>query len=67
MDEELEALLKEDLMREADELEAQLNSDPDLMGVGASDDLFLKIVGELKEKGLWEEEQRVDTEESKPV
>ena len=67
MDEELEALLKEDLMREADELEEQLNSDPDLMGVGASDDLFLKIVGELKEKGLWEEEQRVDSEESKPV
>lgn len=58
VDEELEALLKEDLMREADALEAQLNSDPDLMGVGASDDLFLKIVGELKEKGLWEEEQQ---------
>lgn len=64
MDEELEALLKEDLMREADELEAQLNSDPDLMGVGASDDLFLKIVGELKEKGLWEEEPGVNSGES---
>lgn len=64
VDEELEVLLKEELMREADELEAQLNSDSDLMGVGASDDLFLKIVGELKEKGLWEEEQRMDSGES---
>lgn len=68
MDEELEALLKEDLMREADELEAQLNSDPDLMGVGASDDLFLKIVGELKEKGLWEEDDvHLDTEADNSV
>ena len=57
MDRELDALLKEDLMREADEIEAQLNSDPELMGMGASDDLFLKIVGELKEKGIWEEEE----------
>lgn len=64
VDEELEVLLKEELMREADELEAQLNNDSDLMGVGASDDLFLKIVGELKEKGLWEEEQRMDSGES---
>lgn len=57
MDKELDALLKEDLMREADEIEAQLNSDPELIGMGASDDLFLKIVGELKEKGIWEEEE----------
>ena len=67
MDLEMDALLQEELMREADELEAQLNSDPDLMGVGASDDLFLKIVGELKEKGLWEEEPGVDSGESEPA
>lgn len=56
MDLEMDALLQEELMREADELEAKLNSDPDLIGMGASEDLFAKIVGELKEKGIWEEE-----------
>lgn len=55
MDLEMDALLQEELMREADELEAKLNSDPSLIGTGASDDLFVKIVEELKEKGIWEE------------
>lgn len=55
MDLEMDALLQEELMREADELEAKLNSDPSLIGMGASDDLFVKIVEELKEKGIWEE------------
>ena len=63
MDKELDALLKEELMREADELEAQINNDPDLIGVGASDDLFQKIVGELKEKGIWEEESEQSEQE----
>lgn len=55
MDLEIDALLQEELMREADELEAKLNSDPSLIGTGASDDLFVKIVEELKEKEIWEE------------
>lgn len=54
---ELDALLEEELKREADELEARLNSDPKLIGVGASDDLFAKIVGSLKEQGVWEEDE----------
>lgn len=54
----LDELLKDDLMREADELEAQLNNDPKLMGMGASDDLFQKIKEELMEKGAWEEEEK---------
>lgn len=56
-DEELDALLEEELKREADELEARLNSDPKLIGVGASDDLFAKIVASLKEQGVWEEDE----------
>ena len=57
-DTELDALLEEELKREADELEARLNSDPKLIGVGASDDLFAKIVGSLKEQGVWEEDEK---------
>lgn len=57
-DTELDALLEEELKREADELEARLNSDPKLIGVGASDDLFAKVVGSLKEQGVWEEDEK---------
>ena len=57
-DTELDALLEEELKREADELEARLNSDPKLIGVGASDDLFAKIVGSLKEQGVWVEDEK---------
>ena len=57
-DTELDALFEEELKREADELEARLNSDPKLIGVGASDDLFAKIVGSLKEQGVWEEDEK---------
>lgn len=54
-DEKMDAFLRESIIKEADELEAHLNSDPKLVGVGASDDLFDKIVGSLKEQGVWEE------------
>lgn len=57
-DTELDALLEEELKREADELEARLNSDPKLIGVGASDDLFAKIVDSLKEQGVWKEDEK---------
>lgn len=57
-DAELDVLLEEELSREADELEARLNSDPKLIGVGASDDLFAKIVGSLKAQGVWEEDEK---------
>ena len=57
-DTELDALLEEELKREADELEARLNSDPKLIGVGASDDLFAKIVASLKDQGVWEEDEK---------
>lgn len=55
-DDRMDEFLKEEMIREADEIEERLNSDPDMFGVGASDDMFLKIVAELKEKGIWEEE-----------
>lgn len=53
----MDEFLKEDLMREADELEAQLENDPKLKNIRAADDLFQKIQAELKEKGVWEEEE----------
>lgn len=54
-DAELDALLRESFMREADEEEKRLNRKPELRGVGASKDLFLSIVEKLKEEGVWEE------------
>lgn len=53
----MDEFLKEDLMREADELEAQLENDPKWKNIRAADDLFQKIQAELKEKGVWEEEE----------
>lgn len=53
---EIDKFLKDSLIQEADELESELNHSPDLVGVGASDDLFMSIVGKLKEQGVWEEE-----------
>lgn len=57
IDPEMDEVLREELMREADELEARLNSDPKLVGAGVGDDLFLSIVGKLKEQGVWEEDE----------
>ena len=65
---EVDEWIREEIMREADELEARLNSDPKLIGVGASDDLFAKIVGSLKEQGIWEEdEEEIDAEEAENI
>lgn len=55
-DPNIDQMVKESLIQEADELEAELNADPKLTGVGASDDLLQAIVGKLKEQGIWEEE-----------
>lgn len=55
-DENIDRILRESIRMEADEIEAQMNQDPTLIGVGASDDLFSKIVAELKDRGEWEEE-----------
>ncbi len=53
----MDQFLRESVKKEADEIEKALNEDPKLIGVGASDDLFEKIVAELKERGEWEEEE----------
>ena len=66
---QMDEMIRENLKREADLLEEELNNDPELMGVGASDDLFLSIVNQLKEQGVWEEaeasEMEVQEEEAK--
>lgn len=56
MDPHIDEVVKKSLIQEADELADELNADPKLRGVGASDDLLLSIVGKLKEQGIWEEE-----------
>ena len=53
-DAEMDRFLRQSIMEEADRLERELNEDPKLIGIGASDDLFGKIVEELKAKGIWE-------------
>lgn len=64
-DKEFDALFKERLLSDADAYEKELNENPDLADVKAPDDLFERIVGELKEKNIWEEDEEVinaDTE-----
>lgn len=56
-DPEVDEMIRESIRQEADRLEEELNNDPELMGVGASDDMFLSIVSRLKEQGVWEEEE----------
>ncbi|MEE0420186.1 MAG: DUF4367 domain-containing protein [Lachnospiraceae bacterium] len=64
-DKEFDALFKERLLSDADAYEKELNENPDLADVKAPDDLFERIVGELKEKNIWEEDEEAinaDTE-----
>ena len=66
-DPELDAFLKESLKQEADEIEAELEEDVSLRGIGASDDMFDAIVEELKEQGIWEEESASEKVEQNPA
>lgn len=59
-DEKIDRLIKESLIEEANEIEAELENDPALIGVGASEDMFQSIVARLKEQGDWEEEKDVE-------
>lgn len=59
-DEKIDRLIKESLIEEADKIEAELENDPALIGVGASEDMFQSIVSRLKEQGDWEEEKEIE-------
>ena len=59
-DEKIDRLIKESLIEEADKIEAELENDPTLIGVGASEDMFQSIVARLKEQGDWEEEKEIE-------
>jgi hypothetical protein len=63
-DEKMDQFLKESIMKEADEIEEALNNDPDLTGYGASDDMFQAIVDQLKQQGVWEEEDAEHTDQA---
>lgn len=63
----LDAFLKESLKQEADEIEAEIEEDLSLRGIGASDDMFDAIVEELKEQGIWEEESASEKVEQNPA
>ena len=56
-DAEIDRFLAESLQKEADELEAELNQDPNLIGADVSNEMFQSIVRQLKERGIWEEEE----------
>lgn len=47
----MDRFLRQSIIEDADRIERELNEDPKLIGIGASDDLFGKIVEELKTKG----------------
>lgn len=63
---EMDRFLQESIRKEADDLEARLNSDPSLAGISVSDDMFEKIVGRLKEEGYWEEDEESPAESMQP-
>lgn len=56
-DPEFDEFFRKELAKDADDFEMEINEDPDLADIDAPDDMFDKIVMELKEKGIWEEDQ----------
>ncbi len=56
-DPKLDSYVRESLIREADELEAELNRRPDLADVKAPEGMYQAIVEELKKRGAWEEDE----------
>lgn len=64
-DENIDRFLKESLIQEADELEAELNRNPGLSDADVSDNMFESIVSQLKEQGIWEEEEESKAGEEK--
>ena len=64
----MDRFLRQSIIEDADRIERELNEDPKLIGIGASDDLFGKIVEELKTKGIWEGDKETNVDEkSDPV
>lgn len=59
----MDRFLRQSIIEDADRIERELNEDPKLIGIGASDDLFGKIVEELKTKGIWEDEKKTKVDE----
>ena len=59
----MDRFLRQSIIEDADRIERELNEDPKLIGIGASDDLFGKIVEELKTKGIWEGEKGTNVDE----
>ena len=60
----IDRVLTESLTKEADELEEELNQNPSLKEADVSDDMFQSIVRQLKEEGLWEEDENTEVEKS---
>ena len=60
----MDRFLRQSIIEDADRIERELNEDPKLIGIGASDDLFGKIVEELKTKGIWEDEKETKVDET---
>ena len=59
----MDRFLRQSIIEDADRIERELNEDPKLIGIGASDDLFGKIVEELKTKGIWEGDKETNVDE----
>lgn len=65
-DPKMDRLLRKDMMEEADRIERELNEDPSLQGIKASDDMFDLIKARLQEQGVWEEnEEQEEQKEQK--
>ena len=53
----IDVKIRQSLMQEADAYEQELNANPKLSAVEAPADMLDRIMGELKENNLWEEEE----------
>lgn len=69
-DDDIDDILREGLLKDADAFEKEINKNPDLADIEAPEDMFENIVAELKKNGIWEEgdEEKVTEEiEMKPA
>ncbi len=56
-DEDIDQLLQEEAAEQADDIEAMLDEDPDVAKIQVPKGMFDRIVGSLKDEGLWEDDE----------
>lgn len=63
-DPKMDEILKKSIMEEADQVQREMNNDPSLQKIKASDDMFNQIKARLQEQGAWEEDEEEEKQDS---